>query len=190
MDTLARTLVGKISSLTAKSGPLLVAIDGRCASGKSTLAARLGELLDCPVFHMDDYFPRPEQRTAQRLSTPGGNIDYERFLTEILVPLRSGAGEITYRPLDCATLSLLPPISVKAGRINIIEGSYSCHPALLSNYDLRIFLTTSPEEQLRRIALRNGEEKLRQFRERWIPMEELYFTACDVAGHCDLIYTT
>lgn len=190
MDALARTLAEKITSLPDGREPLLVAIDGRCASGKSTLAARLGELLDCPVFHMDDYFPRPSQRTAERLSTPGGNIDHERFTEEILAPLRSGAKEITYRPMDCGTLSLLPPVCVKAGKINIIEGSYSCHPALRDSYDLRVFLTVFPEEQLRRIALRNGEEKLRQFRERWIPMEERYFSACDVVGHCDLIYTT
>ena len=42
---------------------LRVAIDGPCTSGKTTLAAQLGALYDCNVFHMDDFFLRSEQRT-------------------------------------------------------------------------------------------------------------------------------
>ena len=38
---------------------ILVAIDGRCGSGKTTLAAALQEMLQCPVVHMDDFFLRP-----------------------------------------------------------------------------------------------------------------------------------
>ncbi len=51
---------------------LLLAIDGGSASGKTTLAALLAQRYGCPVFHMDDFFLRPEQRTPQRLAEPGG----------------------------------------------------------------------------------------------------------------------
>ena len=70
--------------------PLVVAIDGRCASGKSTLAAKLQQGLHCPVFSLDDFFLRPQQRTPQRLAQPGGNVDYERFRQEVLLPWREG----------------------------------------------------------------------------------------------------
>lgn len=50
----------------------------------------LREQLNCTVFHIDDYFLRPEQRTETRLAQPGGNVDYERFAEEILNPLKSG----------------------------------------------------------------------------------------------------
>ena len=60
-------LVQAIEEQLQQKGRLIVAIDGRCGSGKSTLAARLARELRCSVFHMDDFFPRPEQRTAERL---------------------------------------------------------------------------------------------------------------------------
>lgn len=34
---------------------VIVAIDGRCGSGKTTLAAKLQKQLHCSVFHMDDF---------------------------------------------------------------------------------------------------------------------------------------
>ena len=64
--------------------PVLVALDGRCGAGKTTLARRLQTELGCRVFHMDDFFLRPEQRTAERLARPGENVDHERFLAEVL----------------------------------------------------------------------------------------------------------
>ena len=56
----------RIDELLSRQGRVLVAIDGKCASGKTTLAARLAECYDCNVFHMDDFFLRPEQRTEER----------------------------------------------------------------------------------------------------------------------------
>lgn len=59
--------------------PLIVAIDGRCGSGKTTLGEYLEQVFDCNLFRMDDFFLRMEQRTPQRLKETGGNVDYERF---------------------------------------------------------------------------------------------------------------
>ena len=68
-----------------------------------------------------------------------------------------------------------------------LEGSYACHQALWPYYHLRIFLTVDPREQLRRIEARSGPEKLRQFIDRWIPLEEQYFRACSLAERCDFL---
>ena len=40
--------------------------------------------------------------------------------------------------------------------------------------------------QMRRIEKRNGPEKAKQFRDRWIPFEEQYFEAFDVQARCDI----
>ena len=80
-------LVGKLNNF---AGRLLVAIDGRCGAGKTTLASFLQNKIEATVFHMDDFFLRPEQRTAERLNTPGGNVDRERLESEVLIPLRAG----------------------------------------------------------------------------------------------------
>ncbi len=166
----------------------LLAIDGRCGSGKTTLAAALAEVFSCRVIHMDEFFLRPHQRTAQRLSQPGGNVDYERFLREVLLPLSRGE-DLSYRPYDCGTQSLLSPVPVEARGLTVIEGSYSCHPELRRYYDLRVFLTVEEEEQLARIQ-RRSPGKLEAFRERWIPLEERYFSQCAVESACELILHT
>lgn len=178
--------------------PLIIAIDGRCCAGKTTLAAGLKERNGWSVFHMDDFFLRPEQRTKERLAQPGGNVDYERFLEEILMPLRNAktkkvgnAGKterITYRPFDCHKQDFAEEVTVEAGDIVIVEGSYSCHPALRDAYDLRIYLDVSREEQERRLLARNGAEGAAVFRKKWIPLEECYFEACGVRECCDACF--
>ena len=162
--------------------PFLVAIEGRCASGKTTLAAELARRLDASLIHMDDFFLRPEQRTPARLAIPGENIDHERFLAEVLLPLRAGK-PFAYRPFSCRSQTLTAPVTVKPGPIAIVEGSYSCHPALRKHYDLRLFLTVDPEEQMRRLYARDGDYA-EVFRDRWIPLEELYFSSCGVEDCC------
>lgn len=178
-------LVKAINGLP-KDKPLIIGIDGRCAAGKTTLASGLQAEIGCTVFHMDDFFLRPEQRTEKRLQTAGENVDHERFLEEVLLPLKSGKSPIVYRPYDCKKQALGGEVSVETAAVNIVEGSYSLHPSLWEFYDLRVFLTVSPEEQMRRIIMRNGRENAEIFRDRWIPLEEKYFSAFDIEGRCDL----
>ncbi|MBQ8758231.1 MAG: hypothetical protein IJZ20_00890, partial [Clostridia bacterium] len=66
------------------TGNVRLAVEGGSASGKSTLGALLESVYDCTVFHMDDFFLRPEQRTPERFAEIGGNVDRERFLSEVL----------------------------------------------------------------------------------------------------------
>lgn len=61
---------------------ILLAIDGGSAAGKTTLGKLLEQRYACNVFHMDDFFLRPMQRTKERLAELGGNVDRERFFTE------------------------------------------------------------------------------------------------------------
>ena len=72
------------------TGMRIIAIDGRCAAGKTTLAARLAKELGGDVIHMDDFFLPLELRTEERFREPGGNVHYERFKTEVLKPLEAG----------------------------------------------------------------------------------------------------
>ncbi|MDE5596786.1 MAG: uridine kinase, partial [Lachnospiraceae bacterium] len=123
------TIIEAINSLPKKETSQIIAIDGRCAAGKTSLAAHLQEQLHCPVIHMDHFFLRPEQRTKERLATPGGNVDYERFLQEVITPLHL-SGTFSYRPFDCKTQSLTDAVRILPKDYVFVEGSYSCHPAL------------------------------------------------------------
>jgi len=189
MDKIVETISQKVETLLQAQAFVLLAIDGRCGSGKTTLAARLQEIHQCEVIHMDHFFPRLAQRTPERLSEPGGNLDRERFLEEVIAPLKRREA-FAYCPYDPRIHKMADAIQIKPCNIVIIEGSYSCHPALFENYDLRVFLTVDEPERLRRIRERNGEAGLVQFQEKWIPMEEHYFSAYRIEARCDFCFKT
>ena len=169
-----------------RNGAKWIAIDGRCGSGKTTLAACLREALGAQVIHMDDFYLRLEQRTKERYREPGGNVDRERFLSEVLEPLRKGS-DVSWHPFSHLTMSLSNEVKMAfAGVLTVVEGSYSLHPDLRWAYDLKIFSDISPEEQRKRILTRNGANAP-MFFERWIPLEELYFEKMGIRDHADII---
>lgn len=176
----------KTDELLKEKDFILIAIDGRCGAGKSTLAMQLQKLLSCNVIHMDDFFLRPEQRTQERLEVPGENVDHERFFEEVIKPLSKNEA-FSYRPYCCAQQKLCEAIKVSPSRITIVEGSYSCHPKLWDYYDLHIFADVDYDEQIRRITARNGEAAAQVFKEKWIPLEEKYFEAYSVKERCELV---
>ncbi len=179
----------KIVLLSEGRRLFIVAVDGRCASGKTTLANELSKKLDCNVIHTDDFYLQPFQRTAERYAEPGGNLDRERLIREILEPLSMGKKPL-YQPFLCHLMNFGQLIRLENKRIYIIEGSYSCHPELRSFYDMTVFVTVDADTQKKRILERNGEEKLRAFIEKWIPLEEKYFYAFDIEAEADLIFKT
>ena len=165
--------------------PFLAAIDGRCTAGKTTLAGLLQEKLNCNVVHMDDFYLPFAKRTPETMAQPGGNMDFERLLEEVLLPLKSGTDAL-YRPYNCHEDYFLPTQSLNAAIPTIIEGSYSCHPLLRGCYDLRVFLDIDPEKQKVRLLARNPAA-FEAFQTTWIPREEAYFSACQVREHCDIV---
>ena len=179
-------LLAEIDRLMVEKSRVIVALEGGSAAGKSTAAAMLEKIYDCSVFHMDDFFLRPEQRTTARLAEPGGNVDWERFRDEVLSPL-TGGESILYRRYSCHTQTLQVPETIVPKALNIVEGAYCMRPELAPSYDLSAFLSVSPELQHSRIKKRNDPDVQTKFFALWIPLENSYFDALDVRSRCDLI---
>lgn len=153
----------------------VVAIDGMSGSGKTTLGNLLQEHFpESNLFHMDDFFLQPHQRTPERLAEIGGNVDYERFKEEIILQSENKNG-FSYQVYDCHTQWLNAPIYMPWKPLVIIEGAYSHHPYFGDIYDLRIFCEISADEQRNRILKRNGADMLKRFEKEWIPKENQYF---------------
>jgi len=188
MDTVARQL----DEALQKKGHALCVIDGYCGAGKTTLAGELSAHYGgAAVIHMDDFFLPYDMRTPERLSTPGGNVHHERFLTEVVAGLKSGQ-TFSYQRFDCAT-GTLGDKQCDNTPVRIVEGSYSLHPALQQAWQqlgaVTVFLSVDEEEQLRRIA-RRAPEKLQAFVDRWIPLEKNYFQAYDIKARAQLALTS
>ncbi|MBE6561050.1 MAG: hypothetical protein E7662_07975 [Ruminococcaceae bacterium] len=165
--------------------PLIIAIDGRAASGKSTAADILHEVTGAAVIRMDDFFLPPPMRTPERFAAPGGNVHHERFAEEVLPRLAQYA-PFTYRIFDCSIMALHGERQVDSAPIRVVEGSYSTHPALGRYADITVFSDIEPSEQMDRIRLRNGEALAQRFQNEWIPMEESYFDTYSIREKADI----
>lgn len=179
---------GSVSHENQILRPCVISVDGMSGSGKSSLTERLRAIYDCNVFHMDDFFLQPWQRTGERLGAPGGNVDYERFKAEILDHLAEVEG-LEYQVYSCRKQCLDEKVKVPFKEIQIVEGSYSQHPYFGDCYDLRIFLEIGSREQRERILKRNGEVMLERFVKEWIPMENRYFEAFKIREKAELVLT-
>lgn len=183
-DKSYRPLLTQIDTMLER-GKIILAIDGGSGSGKTILSEYLEAKYDCTVFHMDDFFLRPEQRTQERYAEPGGNVDRERFLEEVLIPINKNE-IINYRRFDCSTFQLSELITVRRKKLVIIEGVYSMHLELAPYYTFSVFLDVDSKLQRQRISMRNSPQKTRKYFEEWIPLENEYFDKMHVKERCDM----
>ncbi|SHJ48560.1 Uridine kinase [Hathewaya proteolytica DSM 3090] len=179
----------KLIEMSHKSdGIIVVAIDGRCGSGKTTLSEYLSHKLHCSVIHMDDFFLPSHLRTPSRLKEPGGNIHYERFSEEIKEKLKiDKCDKISYGIFNCAKMCIDSQVVLPKTKIIIVEGTYSLHPNYDEMYHYKIFCNVDEEIQRQRIIMRNGKKIYENFKNKWIPMEERYFSSMDIKNKCDII---
>ncbi len=164
----------------------VIAIDGPCGSGKTTLANQIKERFDVDIIHMDDFFLPMDLRTPDRLKECGGNVHYERFFHEVISGIRSNTS-FSYGQFSCKTMKIENMLHISNIKPIIIEGSYSLRPDFASIYTKRIYLTIDSNLQLQRLLNRVGPERLNDFENLWIPKEQAYFQHYNIKACADII---
>ena len=175
----------RIQEAIQKNTPFIIAIDGNAGSGKTTLVKSLVEKYPIDVISMDDFFLPFELKNHERLSQPGNNFHYERFLQEI-VPNIYNDNPWTYEAYNCQTKTFSPK-KLEGKRIKIVEGVYSCHPLFQNIYDFKVGIRITESLQQQRILKRNGQEMWAKFQSLWIPQENNYFDHFQIFTACEYI---
>lgn len=172
--------------------PTRVAVDGPDAAGKTTLADELAGALRATgrevIRASVDGFHRPRRaRHARGPDSPHGyyadSFDHGALRAALLDPLGPG-GSREYRtevfdfradaPLDG------PVAQAPEGAVLVVDGVFLLRRELLDAWDVRIHVTVSPDETLRRALVRDlallgsAEEVERRYRVRYLPGQELY----------------
>jgi uridine kinase len=138
--------------------PLVVAIDGHGAAGKTTLAAEVAAVRPATVIHTDDYFHPPRETAdprpmARYYAWPALR---ERALGPALRQLGEGPG------------------GPSAQGLILVEGVSSAAPALADLVTRAVFVHTP--EPLRLARLR-GRISAEEWDEEWLAAEREYFTS-------------
>ena len=168
--------------------PLLIAIDGRSSSGKSTLSSLLfREGLAGAILHTDDFYLPLSLRTSERMAHYCGHMDLSRLEREALIPHALGQ-EIKYRPFSCKRQAFLETLVIPRATPIVLEGSYSLFPSLRKYSHIRILLDTDCQSE--RLLAREGEEGLLRFEKMWLPREEEYLAATHPEQIADIIIKT
>lgn len=133
-------LLDTIEARRGREAPVIVAIDGRSASGKSTLAGRLADRLpEAVVVHTDDLAWNEPLFQWQHLLRDG-----------ILRPARAGGG-VTYTPPAWRERGRPGAIDVPATtRILLIEGVGAGHAGTSGLADLVIWVQSDRNQAERR----------------------------------------
>lgn len=187
-------LCRNIEQNLAEQKRIILSIDGCSASGKSTLAFRLANDFSGAVVPVDDFFLPLTLRTPERLAEPGGNVHYERFLAQIVTPLleikkhnkaQPYWPELSWERYDCSAGTFSPAVkNTGKASLLIIEGAYSMRPEFRQIYDASVFLSVPAPVQRKRILARNGQARYEAFRDKWIPLENRYFSFYHVPECC------
>lgn len=187
LETLCSILTAALDQHPTK--PLVLALDGRCGSGKTTLTnALVRQFPASAVLRTDDFYLPPAQRAHGWEQTPCANMDLARLRDEALRPAYAGQ-PVAYRAYSCRQGAYLPPAQLPAQPLVILEGSYSHHPLLRPYETLRVFVTCTKAEQTRRLQAREGA-RYADFAARWIPLEEGYFAQYSIAESADFVVET
>lgn len=187
----AAAAIARISSISQVTSPVIVALDGRSGTGKSTLATWMAAHLGGLRVDQDDFYAGGEIHEWRRLSArekADRVIDWRRVRNEVLQPLRQGQGA-TWRPFNWDTMIGLSPdtINVQPSNIIILDGAYSARPELADLIDLSILVTLPDDVRRERLRRREGEDFVSEWHAIWDEAEDWYFGIARPPGSFDLV---
>jgi uridine kinase len=189
-------LIGEIRRrMVGRAAPLLVALDGRSGTGKSTLAALLADRLGATVVEGDDFYPGGSDADWDARSPAEKAalvIDWRRMRADALEPLLAGR-PAAWHPFDFAAGEGLAAHTVTRAPapVIVLDGVYSARPELADLVDLAILVEAADDRVRRqRLLAREGAPYMAAWHRRWDAAEDYYFTHVRPRSSFDRIITS
>lgn len=185
--------------------PLLVAVDGPDAAGKTVLADELalvlGERGREVVRASSDDFSRPRaERYARGAESAEGyhhdSVDREALLGRLLDPLGPGGDRVIRVGCFDAMQDRPwhpPPVRAADDAILLCDGIFLLRPELRDRWDVRIFVTAAFDVRLGRALIRDvprlgpADVVEHRYRTRYEPGQELYRVQAQPEAAADVI---
>ena len=163
-----------VAALDGRHGTRWVGVDGKGATGKTTLAARIAAALPGSV--VDD-FARPDVRGWER----------DRFVRQVLQPLLAGRPG-RYQRWDFDRNVGAEWHTVPVGLPVVVEGVSATDVRLGVPWDFTIWVEVPYEIRLVRAMQRDGPGRMDRWLTDWMPSEDAYEEAQRPQDRVDLVY--
>jgi len=171
---LARDPAAGARGPASRSRPrLVVLIDGRSGTGKTTLGDALAAELDAQIVHLDDVYP----------GWDGLRAASEAVVTDVLGP---ASGHTRW---DWSTSQPAGWTAVDPERPIVIEGCGALSRASAPLASLRVWLEADDALRRRRAIERDGEVFAKEW-ERWAAQEEAFIATEDPVSLADVVVRT
>ena len=175
--------VNRVRSLVRVAQPrcgttVVIAVDGRSGTGKTTYAGQLAAALDAPVLHLDDVYPGWDGLAAA----------VRTVAHDVLEPLAAGE-HAAYRRWDWVRDRPADQVTVPATDLLVVEGvGAAAHPAG-DRAAVVVWLEADDDVRKDRALTRDGEVFAREW-DRWAAEEESLFAGDRVRDRADLVVDT
>ncbi|GHO50937.1 uridine kinase family protein [Ktedonospora formicarum] len=183
-----------IHQLLRHKNPVLVALDGRSGTGKSTIANELAKHGDGVVVVGDDFYSGGDDDVWSGISAEekvAKVIDWQRMRKQVLEPL------LAKRPAHWHPLDFHPErgwvgwkdetITLEPAPVILLDGAYSARPELADLVDLAILVEVNDITRRERLILREGPDFMSRWHRLWDPAEDLYFTYIRPRSSFDIV---
>jgi len=149
--------------------PVLIAIDGPDAAGKTMLRRELATLLrtrgrDVVEASMDDFHHLEDRRYRQGRTSARGfwedSFDHEAFIAKVLDPLGAGGDRVVqlrHHDLESDALLQNVPACQVGDRVTLLaDGLFMQHPGLANRWDAVVWVEAPYSVRFERMVERDG----------------------------------
>lgn len=154
--------------------PLLIAVDGRPCSGKTTLTAQLEKSLQAQVMYLDEFFIPQRQWPQDRTPIfPFFYFRYHEFLDGVKA-LAAGK-KFRYRTYDWQIDDIsMQEKCIDPSQVVIIEGVSALNQEIASVYFKKIWVASDQDTELEEIKKREHGNNLDLWMNIYLPSVDLY----------------